>query len=134
MVVGSVLTMSMIVLHVEYYTPVFEYIATPFIPIMELLGIPDPKTATVGIILGGTEFFTGATFVVEASLTTQVFVVIVTSVQAIFFSTPAPMMVDMFDDIPMRFRDLFVLLVLRTVLLVPIEAALTHGAAAIGLI
>ncbi|MCD2205102.1 hypothetical protein LPA46_17405 [Halobacterium sp. KA-6] len=66
---------------------------------------------------------------VEASLTTQVFVVIVTGAQAIFFPAPAPMMVDMFDDIPMRFRDLFVLLVLRTVSLVPIAAALTHGAA-----
>ncbi|NIC01073.1 nucleoside recognition domain-containing protein [Halobacterium sp. R2-5] len=134
MVVGSVLTMSMIVLLVEHYTPVFEYIATPFIPIMDFLGIPDPQTATVGIILGGAEFFIGATFVVEASLTTQVFVVIVTGAQAIFFSAPAPMMVDMFDDIPMRFRDLFVLLVMRTALLVPIAAVLTHGAAAIGLI
>ncbi|MFC6766692.1 YjiH family protein [Natrinema soli] len=134
MVVGSVLTMSMVVLLIEEYTAFFNYLATPFVPLMSILGIPDPQTATIGVILGGAEFFIGATFVVEADITTQVFVVIVTSAQAIFFSAPAPMMVDMFDDIPMRFRDLFLLLVLRTALLVPIAAVLTHGATAIGLI
>ncbi|WP_049954841.1 YjiH family protein [Halostagnicola larsenii] len=134
MVVGSVLTMSMVVLLVEEYTAFFEYIAMPFVPLMSILAIPDPQTATIGVILGGAEFFIGASFVVEASVTTQVFVVIVTGAQAIFFSAPAPMMVDMFDDVPMRFRDLFLLLILRTVLLVPIAAALTHGATAIGLI
>ncbi|MFC6722928.1 YjiH family protein [Halobium palmae] len=133
-VVGSVLTMSMIVLLLEAYTPLFQYIAEPFVPIMSLLGIPDPKLATIGIILGGAEFFIGGTFVVEAALTTQIFVLVVTSAQAIFFSAPAPMMVDMFDDIPMRFRDLFLLLVMRTVLLVPIAAGLTHAAAAVGLL
>ncbi|WP_226043077.1 nucleoside recognition domain-containing protein [Natrinema sp. DC36] len=134
MVVGSVLTMSMAVLLVEEYTALFELLAAPFVPLMSLLGIPDPQTATIGIILGGAEFFIGASFVVEASLTTQVFVVIVTAAQAIFFSAPAPMMVDMFDDIPMRFRDLFLLLVLRTAFLIPIAAALTHAAVAVGLI
>ncbi|WP_129116053.1 YjiH family protein [Halegenticoccus tardaugens] len=133
-VVGSVLTMSMVVLLLEAYTPLFQYIAEPFVPVMSLLGIPDPHMATIGIILGGAEFFIGGTFVVEADLVTQVFVLVVTSAQAIFFSAPAPMMVDMFDDIPMRFRDLFLLLVMRTVLLVPVAAILTHGAAAVGLI
>ncbi|GGC63873.1 YjiH family protein [Haloferax sulfurifontis] len=133
-VVGSVLTMSMVVLLLEAYTPAFQYIAEPFVPLLSLFGIPDPKLATIGIILGGAEFFIGSTFVVEADLVTQVFVLIVTSAQAIFFSAPAPMMVDMFDDVPMRFRDLFLLLVMRTALLVPIAAALTHAADTLGLI
>jgi len=133
-VVGSVLTMSMVVLLIEEYTAVFTYLATPFVPLMSILGIPDPQTATIGIILGGAEFFIGSTFVVNADVTTKVFVVIVTAAQAIFFSAPAPMMVDMFDDIPMRFRDLFLMLVLRTAFLIPIAAALTHGAAALGII
>lgn len=134
MVVGSVLTMAMIVLALEEYTAFFEYLAAPFVPIMTLFGIPDPQMATVGIILGGAEYFIGATPVVDAAVTTQVFVVIVTSAQAIFFSAPVPMMMDMFDDIPIRFRDLVVLFILRTALLIPVAAALTHGAVAIGLI
>lgn len=134
MVVGTVLTMSMIVLLIEEYTAFFDYLAAPFVPLIALLGIPDPQMATVGIILGGAEYVIGAVFVAEADVATQVFVVIVTSAQAIFFSAPAPMMVDMFDDIPIRFRDLFLLFALRTLLLIPIAAVLTHGVVMLGLI
>ncbi|MHC3439864.1 YjiH family protein [Natrialbaceae archaeon A-gly3] len=134
MVVGTVLTMSMIVLLVEEYTAFFAYLAAPFVPLMTILGIPDPQIATIGIILGGAEYFIGAAFVADTHITTQVFVVIVTSAQAIFFSAPAPMMVDMFDDVPIRFRDLFLLLVLRTALLIPVAAVLTHTVAYLGII
>lgn len=134
MIVGTVLTIAMTVLLIEQNTQFFAYVAAPFVPLMNLLGIPDPELAAIGIILGGAEYFIGATFVVEADLITKVFVVVVTSGQAIFFAASAPMMVDMFDDIPMRFRDLFVLLVLRTALLIPVSAALIHAAIAIGLL
>ncbi|ELZ24584.1 hypothetical protein C477_00200 [Haloterrigena salina JCM 13891] len=101
---------------------------------MMILGVPDPKIAATAIIVAGAEYFVGTTLVVEASLFTKVFVMIVTSAQAIFFAATAPMMVDMFDDVPMRFRDLTLLLILRTALLIPVAAALTHGAIAVGLI
>jgi nucleoside recognition membrane protein YjiH len=134
MIVGTVLTIAMAVLFLEQNTPVFEYLAAPLIPLMHILGIPDAQLAATGIIVGGAEYFVGATIVVEADVITQVFVVVVTSGQAIFFAATAPMMVDMFDDIPMRFRDLFVILVLRTAFLIPVAAVLTHGAAFLGLI
>lgn len=111
MIVGMVLMMSIIVLLLEEYSAFFEYLAAPFVSIMTLLGIPDPQMATVGIILGGAEYFIGAVFVAESDIITKVFVMIVTSAQAIFFSAPASMLVDMFDEILIRFRDLFLLLV-----------------------
>ncbi|MFC6765103.1 YjiH family protein [Natrinema soli] len=134
MIIGTIVTVAMVVLHLEQNTEFFVYISAPFVPLMNILGIPDPQLAATGIIVGGAEYFIGATMVVEADTVTQVFVVIVTSGQAIFFAATAPMMVDMFDDIPMRFRDLFVLLVLRTALLIPIAAVLTHVAVLIGAI
>ncbi|ELY50921.1 YjiH family protein [Natronolimnohabitans innermongolicus] len=134
MIIGTVLTIAMAVLIIEENSAAFEYLAAPFVPLMTILGIPDPEAAAVGIILGGAEYFIGAIYVVEADLMTKVFVVIVTSAQAIFFAASAPMMVDMFDDIPMRFRDLLLLLILRTALLIPIAAVLTHAVAYLGLI
>ncbi|MDS0295730.1 YjiH family protein [Halogeometricum luteum] len=132
--VGTVLAIAMAVLLIEQNTGFFTFFATPFVPILDLLAIPNPQIATTAIIIGGAEYFVAATLVVETDIVTKVFVLVVTSSQAIFFSATAPMMVDMFDDIPIRFRDLFLLLVLRTVLLVPVAAALTHAAAAIGLL
>ncbi|WP_408960211.1 YjiH family protein [Natrinema sp. 74] len=134
MILGTVMTIATSVLLLEGYTDFFEILATPFVPLMTILGIPEPETAAIAVLAGAGEYFVGATVAVGASLTTKVFVVVVTSAQAIFFAASIPMMVDMFDDIPMRFRDLTLLLILRTALLVPIAAALTHGAAVAGLI
>lgn len=134
MILGTVMTIATTVLLLEAYTPFFEYLAAPLIPVMSLAGIPSPETAAIAVLAGAGEYFVGATVAVEADLITKVFVVIVTSAQAIFFAASAPMMVDMFDDIPMRFRDLALILALRTLLLIPLAAALTHGAAIAGLI
>lgn len=133
-ILGTIMTIATTVLLLEAYTGFFDLLAIPIIPLMDILGIPNPETAAIAIIAGAGEYFVGATVAVEAALLTKVFVVIVTSAQAIFFAASAPMMVDMFDDIPMRFRDLTVILVLRTGLLIPIAAVLTHGASAIGFI
>ncbi|WP_433631084.1 YjiH family protein [Halomicrococcus sp. NG-SE-24] len=133
-ILGTIMTIATSVLILEAYTGFFEYLAAPFVPLMTILGIPNPETAAIAVLAGAGEYFVGATVAVGADVITKVFVVIVTSAQAIFFAASAPMMVDMFDDVPMRFRDLTVLLILRTALLVPIAAALTHGASAVGLI
>ena len=134
MILGTVLTIATGVLMLEAYSAFFEYLAAPVVPLMTILGIPDPEIAAIAILAGAGEYFVGATVAVGADHITKVFVVIVTSAQAIFFAASVPMMVDMFDDIPMRFRDLTLLLILRTALLIPIAAVLTHGAVALGLI
>ncbi|MFC6764414.1 hypothetical protein [Natrinema soli] len=72
-----------------------------------------------------------ATFAVGTGLITKVFVV---SSQAIFFAASAPMVVDMFDDIPIRFRDLFLPFVMRTIILIPITKALVCGAVYVALL
>lgn len=134
MMLGTILTIGMTAVVLNEYTSVFEVLATPLIPVLSAFGIPDPQMAATSLILGGAEMFIGATFAVGTDLITRVFVVIVVSSQAIFFAASAPMMVDMFDDIPIRFRDLFVLFVIRTLLLIPITAALVHGALFVGLL
>ncbi|WP_266081496.1 YjiH family protein [Haladaptatus caseinilyticus] len=134
MMLGTILTIGMTAVILNEYTSVFEVLSTPLVPILSAFGIPDPQMAATSVILGGAEMFIGATFAVGADLITKVYVVIVVSGQAIFFAASAPMMVDMFDDIPIRFRDLFVLFVMRTALLIPITAALVHAAVLLGLI
>lgn len=134
MMLGTILTIGMTVVVLNVYTPFFDIVATPLVPVMNAFGIPDPQLAASSIIIGGAEMFIAATLVVGADTITQVFIVIVVSSQAIFFAASAPMMVDMFDDVPIRFRDLFVLFIQRTIVLIPIAAALTHAAAALGLL
>jgi hypothetical protein len=44
------------------------------------------------------------------------------------------MIMDMFSDVPVRFRDLVALFVMRTIILVPLIAGITHAVAALGLL
>lgn len=44
------------------------------------------------------------------------------------------MTMDMFSDVSVRFRDLVALFVMRTVILVPLIASITHLVAAFGLL
>ncbi|WP_248910138.1 YjiH family protein [Halocatena marina] len=132
MMLGTILTIGMTAVILNEYTAVFEILAAPLVPVLSAFGIPDPQMAATSLILGGAEMFIGATFAVGADMITKVFVVVVVSSQAIFFAASAPMMVEMFDDVPIRFRDLFVLFVMRTALLIPITAFLIHAAVFIG--
>ena len=134
MMLGTILTIGMAAVTLNEYTSVFEVLSTPLVPILSAFGIPDPQMAATSVILGGAEMFIAATFAVGGDLITKVFVIIVVSGQAIFFAASAPMMVDMFDDIPIRFQDLFILFVMRTALLIPITAALVHAAVFMALI
>ncbi|ELY96829.1 YjiH family protein [Natrialba taiwanensis] len=134
MMLGTILSIGITVVTLNEYTSVFEVISQPLVPVLAALSIPDPQIAASAIIIGGAEMFIAATLVVGTDVITKAFVVIVVSSQAIFFAASAPMMVDMFDDIPIRFRDLFVLFVMRTALLIPITAALVHAAAFVGLL
>jgi nucleoside recognition membrane protein YjiH len=53
------------------------------------------------------------------------FIAVLSTSHLIFFSAVAPMMLDMFRAIPIRARDLSALFLMRTVLLLPILAAVT---------
>lgn len=72
------------------------------------------------INLDAVEMSITATVVVRIDAFTQAFIVSVVSSQAIFFAASVPMMINMFDDIPIKFRDLLVLFALSTIILIPV--------------
>lgn len=123
---GTVLVIGLLALSINAYTPTFEIIASPLVPVIDLLGIPQPRTAAVAILVGFAEVIVASSVAANAALVTKFYVIILVASQAIFFAAPAPMMMDMFDDIPIRFRDLVILFVIRTLLLIPTAAAVTH--------
>jgi len=78
--------------------------------------------------------FIPALLVVEAAPKARFFVAVLSISQLIFFSAVGPMMMDMFSATPMPFRDLVVLFAMRTAILVPLIALITHVVAALGLL
>ena len=123
---GTVVAISTATLLLIAQTNVFNIISAPLVPVISILGIPDPGVAAAAILISGVEQVSAAAVVSEAHVMARFFVAVVSISQIIFFAASAPMMMDMFNDVPIRFRDLLVLFCMRTAILMPIAAVLTH--------
>jgi nucleoside recognition membrane protein YjiH len=134
LILGTILTVGLAAVLVAEYTPTFDYLARPLIPVVDALGLPNPDLVAPAMIIGITEMFIPALLVVEAEPMARFFIAVLSISQLIFFSAVGPMMMDMFSDIPIRFRDLVLLFAMRTVILVPLIAGMTHLVAALGML
>ena len=134
LILGTILAVGLAALLVAEYTDVFQIVAQPLVPVVAALGIPNAETVAPATIIGITEMYIPALLVTETALEARFFVAVLSISQLIFFSSVGPMMMDMFNDIPIRFRDLVALFVMRTIILVPLIAAITHVLSALGVL
>ncbi|WP_129114294.1 YjiH family protein [Halegenticoccus tardaugens] len=134
LVLGTILAVGLAAVLLSAYTPTFRILGAPLVPLIELLGIPNAETVAPATIVGVTEMYVPVLLVAEAEPMARFFVAVLAVSQLIFFSSVGPMMMDMFSDVPIRFRDLVALFVMRTAILVPLVAAMTHLVAALGLL
>ncbi|ELY60024.1 YjiH family protein [Natronococcus jeotgali] len=133
-ILGTVVTISTGTLLLIDQTNIFQLISTPIAPVLSVLGVPNASLAASAILISGVEQISAAAVVANSDTLTRFFVAVVSISQIIFFAASAPMMVDMFKQIPIRFRDLVVIFCLRTAVLIPIAAALMHGFNMLGLL
>jgi nucleoside recognition membrane protein YjiH len=126
MILGTALAIGLAGLIIAEYTPVFDIISEPLVPVMQVLGLPNAQTLAPASIIGVTEMFIPALLTADAAPMARFYIAVLSISQLIFFSAPAPMMMDMFKDIPIRARDLLLLFVMRTAILIPLVALITH--------
>jgi nucleoside recognition membrane protein YjiH len=134
LILGTILTIGLAAVLLSAYTPTFEILGAPLVPVIELLGIPNPERVAPATIVGITEMYVPVVLVENTAPMAKFFVAVLAPSQLIFFSSVGPMIMDMFDDIPIRFRDLVALFILRTIILVPLIAGMTHLVNALGLL
>jgi nucleoside recognition membrane protein YjiH len=132
--IGTVVAIGTLVLVTYENTQLFQLISSPLVPVIELLGIPDADVVAAALVLGFADVFIGALAAVGIDPMAQFFVILVVSGQILFLAASGPMMMDMFDDIPVRLRDITAIFVVRTLTLIPIGAALTHIVVLFGLL
>jgi nucleoside recognition membrane protein YjiH len=134
LILGTILAVGLAATLLSAYTPTFDILGAPLIPVIDALGIPNAQTVAPATIVGITEMYVPVLLVVEAEPMARFFIAVLAVSQLIFFSAVGPMAMDMFSDVPIRFRDLIALFVMRTIVLVPLIAAITHLVAAVGLL
>ncbi|WP_070969308.1 YjiH family protein [Vibrio sonorensis] len=124
-VLPVVMGLGTIALVIAEYTPVFSILGQPFIPFLELLGIPEAVAASETIVVGFADMFIPA--ILAASIDSEMtrFVIAAMSVtQLIYMSEVGALLLG--SRIPVNIVELFVIFILRTLITLPVIAAVAH--------
>ncbi|MGJ0847893.1 YjiH family protein [Tissierella praeacuta] len=113
---------------VAKYTPVFDIVGYAFLPLTKVLGVPDAQVAAAAIPTGITEMFipvlTIADKVAQLHVKTRFFVTVVSMVQIIFLAESV--VVIMNTGLPIKFKELMIVFLQRTIIAMPFAALFMH--------
>jgi nucleoside recognition membrane protein YjiH len=120
-----VMALGTVALVLAEFTPVFDYLAYPFVPLLELLQLPEAKAAAPAMIVGFADMFLPAVVGsgIESELTRFV-IAALSLTQLIYMSEVGILLLK--SKIPLNFLDLFVLFLQRTIITLPIIAIMAH--------
>ena len=124
-VLPVVMGLGTIALVIAEYTSVFSLLGQPFIPFLELLGVPEATAASKTIVVGFADMFIPA--ILAASIDNEMtrFVIAAMSVtQLIYMSEVGALLLG--SRIPVNIVELFVIFILRTLITLPVIAAVAH--------
>jgi nucleoside recognition membrane protein YjiH len=107
------------------YTPFFEWLSYPLIPLLNLLQIPEAVAAAPTLLVGFAEMFLPAVLAkgIESDLTR--FVIACVSINQLIYMSEIGVLI-MKTKIPLGFWNLVQIFLLRTLITLPIAAAAAH--------
>ena len=120
-----VMAMGTVALIIAEFTPVFDILGMPFIPLYQLLQIPEAQAASETVIVGFADMFLPS--VIGASIESEItrFVVAATSVTQLIYMSEIGSII-MGSKVPISFWKLFAIFLERTVVTLPIIALFAH--------
>lgn len=124
-VLPVVMGLGTIALVIAEYTSVFSFLGQPFIPFLELLGVPEAVQASQTIVVGFADMFIPA--ILAASIDSEMtrFVIAAMSVtQLIYMSEVGALLLG--SKIPVNIGELFIIFILRTLVTLPVIAGVAH--------
>jgi len=107
------------------FTPIFNYIGAPFVPLLELLQIPEAAAAAPTMVVGFADMFLPAVLGkdIESELTR--FVIAGVSVSQLIFMSEVGVLI-LKSKLPLNFLELLLIFLLRTLITLPIIAGVGH--------
>ncbi|WP_260260396.1 YjiH family protein [Vibrio intestinalis] len=124
-VLPVVMGLGTIALVVAEYTSVFSFLGQPFIPYLELLGVPEVAAASETMVVGFADMFIPA--ILAASIDNEMtrFIIAAMSVtQLIYMSEVGALLLG--SRIPVNIFELFAIFILRTLITLPVIAGVAH--------
>ncbi len=124
-VLPIVMGIGTLALVIAEYTPVFEYLGMPFVPLLELLQIPHAAQASTTMVVGFADMFIPS--ILAASIESEMtrFVIAALSLtQLIFMAEVGALLLG--SRIPVTIWELFIVFLLRTLVTLPVIAGVAH--------
>jgi len=120
-----ILALGTIALIIAEFTPIFKVLGIPFIPIYNLLQLPEAELASQTIIVGFADMFLPS--VIASSIESEItrFVVAATSVTQLIYMSEIGSII-MGSKIPVSLKDLFIIFLERTIVTLPVIALFAH--------
>ena len=125
-VLPVVMCIGTLTLVLANYTPIFEWLGMPFLPLLELLQVPEAAEASKTMIIGFTDMFTPS-ILAAGSVTSEMtrFIIAVISVtQLIYLSEVGGLILA--SKIPVGLLELFVIFLERTIVSLLIVVPIAH--------
>ncbi|CAH0530088.1 YjiH family protein [Vibrio hippocampi] len=124
-VLPVVMGLGTMALIVAEYTSVFEWLGTPFIPYLELLGVPEAVAASKTMVVGFADMFIPSILAAAIDNEMTRFVIAAMSVtQLIYMSEVGALLLG--SRIPVNIFELFGIFILRTLITLPVIAGVAH--------
>ena len=124
-VLPIVMAMGTFALILAEFTPIFQWLGAPFIPLLTLLGVPEAQAASQTMIVGFADMFLPSVMASKITSDMTRFIVACVSVtQLIYLSEVGSVILG--SKIPLKLKDLFVIFLMRTLITLPIIALIAH--------
>lgn len=120
-----VMALGTIALVIAEYTPVFQWLGMPIIPLLELLRIPEAQAASQTFVVGFADMFLPSILAegIESDMT-RFIIAGVSVTQLIYMSEVGGLLLG--SKIPVNMKDLIILFILRTLITLPIITLIAH--------
>ena len=124
-VIPVVMAVGTSALIIAEYTPLFQILGTPFIPLLKLLQVPEAAAASSTLIAGFADMLLPSIMAggIQSEMTR--FIIAATSVtQLIYLSEVGALLLG--SKIPINFKELFIIFLERTLITLPIITVIAH--------
>ncbi|MDA1476772.1 YjiH family protein [Bacillus changyiensis] len=120
-----VMALGTAALIVAEYTPVFQWLGIPFIPLLELLQVPEAVEASQTLVVGFADMFLPSVLAsgIESEMT-RFIIACVSVTQLIYMSEVGGLLIG--SKIPVTFLDLILIFIVRTLITLPVIVLCAH--------
>lgn len=124
-IIPVIMAVGTVAVLIAEHTPLFTWLGLPFIPLLELLQVPEAQAASTTMLIGFADMLLPAVLGAQIEAEMTRFIIGALSItQLIFMSEVGGLLLA--TEIPVKFRHLVAVFLLRTLISLPIIVACAH--------